>query len=310
MRVCIYGTVFNNVEWVEESVKSAWRPDAEIVIVDSYSTDGTWEKLVKLRKDFNLRVYRYKCSRGLGRDIALRKCLEGSTVAQFDLDTVYNEAFHKVIDYGTSTGLRVLAGTLVAKREDVIAKGGWRDLNYGEDVEMVSRVGFDVVAPAVIGINAPLSASILRERRYGGLRRVAASSIDFIRGHAFSIRRVIMSRSKRCALFYLPALLMGLYKNREPDNITWLELASLSRCVRLRELGIPDRYFNFPVSLMLLKLVKGGEGALDSFVTRLVSRPIYKAYIRSRGLRVVYFKDRDLFSRPLLPLVERISLIE
>ena len=42
--ICVYGTVFNNVNTVEESIRSIWRPDYNIVITDNYSTDGIWEK--------------------------------------------------------------------------------------------------------------------------------------------------------------------------------------------------------------------------------------------------------------------------
>ncbi len=70
-RTCLYGTVYNNASTVEKCIESVWRPGYEVVVVDNYSTDGTWEKLLELRRDFNLKVYRYRCSRGLGRHIAL-----------------------------------------------------------------------------------------------------------------------------------------------------------------------------------------------------------------------------------------------
>ncbi len=34
---------------VEESIKSVFKPNYNIVIVDSYSNDGTWEKLQELK---------------------------------------------------------------------------------------------------------------------------------------------------------------------------------------------------------------------------------------------------------------------
>jgi len=54
-------------------------------------------KLLELRKEYNLKLYRYRCGRGLGRYIALYKCSEGSitTTTWFDLDSIYNEAFIK-----------------------------------------------------------------------------------------------------------------------------------------------------------------------------------------------------------------------
>ncbi|MEM4489427.1 MAG: glycosyltransferase [Desulfurococcaceae archaeon] len=310
--ICIYGTVFNNASWVEESIKSVWRPDAEIVIVDSYSTDGTWGKLLELRKDYNLKLYRYKCTRGLGRHIALCKCPEDSTTAYFDLDTVYNEAFHKVVEYSASTGLKILAaGTFAAKRELIICRGGWRDLNYGEDVEMVSRVGFNVAIPVIVGRNECIPAFILiRERRYGGLRRVTRASIDSLRGHATSLERLLINRSKRGALFYIPARLMGFYKNRNPDNATWLELASLTKSVRPRDVGIPERYFWFVATLTLLKKVGRGEEVVDALVSRLVDKPVLKLYLRGREIKIIYFKDREWMDKSILPLAERIGLLE
>ena len=64
MNYCIYATVFNNVSTLEESVKSVWRSDSTIVITDNYSTDGTWERLQGLKKDYNLILYRLKSTRG------------------------------------------------------------------------------------------------------------------------------------------------------------------------------------------------------------------------------------------------------
>jgi len=54
MEICVYGTVYNNASYVEESIKSIYRPEYHVVIVDNYSTDGTWEKLLELRKGYNL----------------------------------------------------------------------------------------------------------------------------------------------------------------------------------------------------------------------------------------------------------------
>jgi len=58
MEICLYATVFNNFNTIDESIKSVWRPGATIVITDNYSTDGTWEKLQELKKEYNLLLYR------------------------------------------------------------------------------------------------------------------------------------------------------------------------------------------------------------------------------------------------------------
>ena len=54
--ISIYTTVFNNANIVEKSIDSiisqlyGFDRKFELVIVDNYSTDGTYEKLLKLQK--------------------------------------------------------------------------------------------------------------------------------------------------------------------------------------------------------------------------------------------------------------------
>ena len=310
-RICLYATVYNNAEYVEASIKSVWRPDAEIVIVDSYSTDGTWEKLLELRKDFNLRIYRYKCSRGLGRNIALHKCSPGAVAAYFDLDTVYNEAYHRVINYAAETRRRVFLGNVyVAERDYIIRRGGWRDLLYGEDVELVSRIGFDAYIPVSAGRNAEISPRLsAREKRYGGLSRIIRSSVDLVRGNGISIRRILINRSKRAVVAYAPALLIGIYRNREPDNPTWIEKTALVRMIPPREAGISEKYFYYIATLTLIRSLERGEKAIDKKILGAVSRPVYKLHLRSREFRIIYFKDLEAVDRDLLSIAERLEKI-
>jgi glycosyltransferase involved in cell wall biosynthesis len=97
--------VLNSADTVEGSIRSVFRPDADIVITDGGSRDGTYERLLEISKDYNLRVYRAPgSSRGLGRQIALARCPENSYTTYFDLDDEYNVYFHKSIDWGMATG--------------------------------------------------------------------------------------------------------------------------------------------------------------------------------------------------------------
>ena len=63
-RLCLYGTLLNSADTVERSIRSVFRPDADIVITDGGSTDGTYERLLEISKDYNLRVYRAPGSSG------------------------------------------------------------------------------------------------------------------------------------------------------------------------------------------------------------------------------------------------------
>jgi len=72
-RLCLYGTVLNSIDTVERSIRSFFRPDADIVI-----TDGTYERLLEISKDYNLRVYRAPgSSRGLGRPDSISQVPRG-----------------------------------------------------------------------------------------------------------------------------------------------------------------------------------------------------------------------------------------
>ncbi|NON61552.1 glycosyltransferase family 2 protein [Acidianus sp. RZ1] len=168
MKYCLYGTVYNNVEYVEDSVKSFFSPLYDkIVIVDSFSTDGTYEKLKELEKDYNLTILRLKSSRGKGRDYALRHCPEGSFTAYVDLDVTYNKNLEKAITLEidkASFGTR-MQFTITSFRDTIIKYGGWKDLLIGEDVELLTRLGIKIYVPILLGINRPFNG--IREDKYG-----------------------------------------------------------------------------------------------------------------------------------------------
>ncbi|MEM4481575.1 MAG: hypothetical protein QXK88_04810 [Desulfurococcaceae archaeon] len=158
-----------------------------------------------------------------------------------------------------------------------------------------------------MGKNAEVPAYIhLREKRYGGLKRLYRISVDLIRGHAISIDRLLVNRSKRGFAFYLPSKLAGFYKAKEPDNISWIDKAILAKAIPPREAGIAENYFTLPATLYLLRAVKGGENAIDSYVLSLVERTVYKASLNTREMRVVYFKELDMLGREYLPLIVKI----
>lgn len=151
MKICIYGTVYNNAFSVEDSIKSVFDPNYNIVITDSFSTDGTWEKLQELKKKYNLTLLRLKSSRGRGRDYALKHCPPNSLTAYVDLDVIYNLNFHKIISKEID-GVLILGPQLsfIGRKEKV---GNWSSLNYGEDIEFLSRQDIKVTLPVIIGEN-------------------------------------------------------------------------------------------------------------------------------------------------------------
>ena len=232
-RLCLYGTVLNSADTVKQSIRSVFRPDAEIVVVDGGSTDGTYEKLLEISKDFNLRVYRLpSSSRGLGRNYALHKCPEGSYAAYFDLDDEYNEYFHRSIEWGMAQGAPNPLHYLVS-REYALSRGGWRGLNFAEDVEFFARVGFRYHFPVLFRqrISGPsgrhaMSAQLF-DRRYvaskvAAIRRSFRSAVDLVRGTGFTFAELMSSvrpaLRPAAALAFAVAAIEGIYRYDERLN--------------------------------------------------------------------------------------------
>lgn len=319
MRVCIYGTVYNNAPYVEYSVRSVWRPDAEIVVVDSFSTDGTWEKLVELKRDFNIKLYRYKCSRGLGRHIALLKCSENTITSYFDLDTVYNANFHKAIDAGEVYGSIKYNGGLVIRREEALRKGGWRDLNCAEDIEFAVRMNPRVFVPVEVGENACLGLyGFFREKRYAKgpsyIKRVLEVHRDYIKGTGLGFHDILQYRSKRLAILS-PLLFPWFLENyrllESMDNLLLENILVLSRIKDPKELGMDDSYFFLSLNYKLLRTIKQGERTIDQIIKKRYKGKLYKIRTSSRYFSLVYVKNPLVLKHSLfiLPIVKKIEVL-
>lgn len=231
--ICIYGTVFNNVSTVQESVKSVFDPSYNIVIVDNFSKDGTYEKLLELRKDYNLNVYRFRSSRGKGRAYALQQCPDNSVTAYFDLDTRYNENFHKAVKLALN-GLLLFGPILsyINVKEEILKRGNWRNLNYGEDIEFLSRQQISITFPLIIGSNEEVRNNglyIQRERRYSKFWRIRVlkNIIDLYRGLAITPKDLISiyPYTKKYGILlytlYIMSKIKGQYKNADPNNYVY-----------------------------------------------------------------------------------------
>ena len=232
-RLCLYGTVFNSSDTVELSVRSVFRPDADIVVVDGGSTDGTYERLLEISKDYNLKVYRLPgSSRGLGRNYALQKCPEESYAAYFDLDDEYNEYFHESVEWGMAQGAPNPLYYLVS-RDYAIAKGGWRDLNFAEDVEFFARVGFRYHFPVLFRrhIDRPsrrhvrpawLFDSQEATSMIAAIKRSFRSAVDLVRGTGFAFAELMSSvrpvLRPAAAVAFAAAAIEGIYRYDEHLN--------------------------------------------------------------------------------------------
>jgi len=223
-RLCLYGTVLNSIGTIEASIRSVFRPDADIVITDGGSTDGTYEKLLEISKDYNLKVYRVSgASRGLGRQLALLKCPEGSyTMNITDLDDEYNVYWHRSIEWGIATGSPRPLPHLYS-REYLLSRGGWRDLNYGEDNELLARVGFDYYLPVVHRRPVKIVGMDLlrRDARYfqgtiSFMKRTLVNAVSLIRSFGLKPADLINYYNKWLLMplftVYIIASFQGIYR--------------------------------------------------------------------------------------------------
>ncbi|QGA68895.1 glycosyltransferase [Sulfolobus sp. E11-6] len=304
---CIYGTVFNNVNTVEDSIKSVWDPEYTIVITDNYSTDGTWEKLQELRKEYNLVLLRLKSSRGKGKDYALRHCPANTMTAYFDLDTVYNENFHKIVKWTPKDKITSSFG-IIGLRETLLSKGGWRDLNVGEDFELFARIGFDYSIPVIIGKNWQ---GFDRERRYakglGYYVRRYKNFVDLIRGWGlnWSDLNKIYLFSDRFSVFYklgiitafLVAKFKGIYRYSAESNGIKVIRESIEKIVHPSQLGINDKYLILEIFTVFTILSPNLENYIESKLREEVGR--FKKYICSDGI-IRYVKSDEGLKLALL----------
>jgi len=261
--ICVYGTVFNNVNTVEESIRSIWRPDYNIVITDNYSTDGTWEKLQELKKEYNLTLLRLKSTRGKGRQYALYNCPEDSITAYFDLDNYYNENFHKLLHYAKSTNKIIRAHAFMGgNREYILRKGGWRtDLNAGEDIEFIARIGFDYYVPVITSYDLYYkNGKHNRETRYAKNIRLYwrrfRNYVDQITGDALNFKETIITCNKYHGTFTVPICMLGFliskfkkskrYCNKYANSV-YNDILSLEKMIDYRKLSIQDKYFAFGI---------------------------------------------------------------
>jgi glycosyltransferase involved in cell wall biosynthesis len=258
----VYGTVFNNVQTIEKSISSIYSPDLNIVIVDAYSTDGTYEKLLTLKNEFNLRLFRAKCSRGKGRDIALRKCPLNSFAAYIDFDAVYNNNFKKILEAECDMTLawQYHSQTSFFSRVDTAVKaGGFRDLSSLETLEFILRCGISNTLPVQVGRNMQYEPYGFggRERRYASGKdifpRVARVSIDSIRSQGITYAEFLKYYDYYKIPLYWAARIKGTFRvSRGKSNALLFMERIIETLSDHKKFGIENDWIALPVPFPLL----------------------------------------------------------
>ena len=179
----VYGTVYNSHKTVEAVIKNIFdtfseiKNNIEVVIVDNYSDDGTYEIIKKMQENYNILLYRKQCTRGEGRNFAFSKTT-GKYVLNRDFDDVYIDKTMYILLTKFNDYLE--KNTIInemSKREVIENIGNWSNLNAGEDVELKARAIKNNVRtfsiPAVTGMNynvfekkSSTGKTLLNENRY------------------------------------------------------------------------------------------------------------------------------------------------
>ena len=160
-----------------------------MVIVDNYSSDGTYEILKEYQKKYpNITVIQKKCTRGKGRAVAFNNT-KGKYVLTVDFDTMYLEPFKNIVySYKKIKPLEIYP-MFMMKRETMDVVGNWKDLNYDEDMELAANA----ISKGITFYSVPCTisqneATKNREKRYAKgykyIKRQLKNYADMISGGA------------------------------------------------------------------------------------------------------------------------------
>ena len=155
--VCM--TCFNEFPTVRESIGSLLsqlNTEYEVVVVDNFSKDGTYEVLQEFGRSHGVKVIQERCSRGMGRQIALENSTGEYVIANLDLDDIFLPVLQGLVaGYHRRAEGKLMAAfnspptpggkagwsqnVTIGPRELIKSIGGWRDLNIYEDWDIWSR---------------------------------------------------------------------------------------------------------------------------------------------------------------------------
>lgn len=149
VQLSVCTTSYNCAEAVNAHVESIFHALSglgfEYIIVDNRSSDGTYELLRKCEATWpNFRVLSRRCSRGLGRNLAVGVACS-PTILCVDADTVYTSTLRGFVDRylqrsreQTFAVQAIYAG--LYPRDLWLEVGGMRNLNYADDLDLWMRI--------------------------------------------------------------------------------------------------------------------------------------------------------------------------
>ena len=143
--ICI--TNYNTAPVLERRLDSILRffheDEYEVIVVDSKSTDGSLGKLLDYaERTKNMKVISRKCLRGMGWQMAFDHSI-GSIIVIVALDTIYNEKWYQAVKMFEEKGFPFALHMWYSEiypRNLLYEVGGWRNIQYSEDMEIRARL--------------------------------------------------------------------------------------------------------------------------------------------------------------------------
>lgn len=144
--------------------------DFEIVVVDNFSEDDSYATLTSLSHILPLKLVQRRCSRGSGRQAAY-EISSGDWIVTFDLDTIYNENWKRLVRWVISNKPPFAISAQYSQfypRWALERVRGWRDFQYWEDVDLWTRLagaGLYRTYPITCGANLKRVPAASRVRK-------------------------------------------------------------------------------------------------------------------------------------------------
>ena len=144
--ICI--TNYNMMDTIHESMEAVLAQldsDFEVVVCDSCSDDGSREVLDEYEREGRIKLIVQKSSRGKGRQIAFENSCGDYIISGIDTDDVVKPTLRALLRtyHDQHEGYMLSLDTIhIIPRKLVKATGGWRDMQWGEDVDFTKRVEF------------------------------------------------------------------------------------------------------------------------------------------------------------------------
>ncbi len=211
-------TVYNSVETIQrfyDSISKSMTENSELVIVDSFSKDGTYEKLLEIsEKDPRVKVIRKKCWRGKGRQIAIENS-NGEIIIMVDADVKYVNINKYIEEFEKNYVNKILncvilfngnnLGFVIGKKSTFNLLGGYPNLNNAEDVYLYKVAKCLDLFVQIRASENDLKPIPVKNLSSGSERRYATNVLEAIK------RRLIATRDTLFVNKYKPKDLFKKY---------------------------------------------------------------------------------------------------